>query len=361
MLHPTTTAHDATAALRAPFAAALIAGLALVFGRPAGAEDRDVEWPSYGGDTANARYSPLDQVHPGNFRDLRVTWRWESPDNAIVKDHPEIRTWKYEGTPILVGGVLYASTSLSQVAAIDARTGRTLWAFDPKTYATGVPANHGYVHRGVARWGDRIFIGTGDAFLYALDARTGAPIAGFGREGRTDLTEGLGRPVDRKFYAVTSPPLVCRDTVIVGSSILDYPAVAAMPPGDVRGFDARTGATRWTFHTIPRKGEFGADTWEEGASERVGNANVWAVIERRPGGSATPTCPSAPPATTTTAAAVAATTCSPTAWSASPRRRGKGSGTRSSSTTGSGITTLPRPRTSSTSCTTAAASAPWRR
>jgi quinoprotein glucose dehydrogenase len=245
-------------------------------------DDPIVEWTSYGGNTTNSRYSTLSQINRENFKNLRIAWKWDSPDNSIIKARPGLRAWKNESTPIMADRVLYTSTSLSQVAAIDAAVGKTLWVFDPKTYEHGTPANQGFVTRGVALWddpdGDRIFIGMGDAYLYALDARSGTPIPGFGQGGRIDLTDGLGRPVDRRFYTVTSPPVICRGTVVIGSSILDYPVVKAMPPGDVRGFDAKTGALRWIFHTIPREGESGVETWEGGSWKSTGNANVWAPM-----------------------------------------------------------------------------------
>ena len=145
--------------------------------------------------------------------------------------------------------MLYASTSLSQVAAIDPESGATLWLYDPKTYEGRTPPNHGFVHRGVAYWADgndqRILFGTGDAYLIALDATTGQPIPTFGQGGRIDLWQGLHRrgPL-RQVYGVTSPPIVCRDSVVVGASIVDFPR-HEMPPGDIRGFDIRTGAQRW--------------------------------------------------------------------------------------------------------------------
>src|SRR5262249_29191142 len=158
---------------------------------------------------------------------------------------PEVKTWAWEATPLAIDGVLYISTSLSQVAAIDAASGKTLWVYDPETWKGGTPPNQGFVHRGVAYWAHggerRILIGTGDAYLIALDAKTGKPVAGFGHSGRIDLTEGLGRPVNRHLYGVTSPPVICRDVVVVGSSILDFPFQQGMPRGDLRGFDVRTG------------------------------------------------------------------------------------------------------------------------
>src|SRR5262249_38306981 len=154
---------------------------------------------------------------------LRIAWRWASPDRELMAAQPRIQTYTNEATPLMVGGILYVSTSASQVAAIEATTGRTLWVHDPKIWIHGTPANFGYVHRGVA-YGTAghnpgIFIGTGNGYLLALDAGTGTPIASFGDEGRVDLTDGLGRPVEHRWYSVTSPPLVVGDIVIVGSSI----------------------------------------------------------------------------------------------------------------------------------------------
>jgi quinoprotein glucose dehydrogenase len=246
------------------------------------AEAPDVEWRTYGGTYASARYSPLAQIDRDNVQQLRVAWRWRSPDHDVMAHVSSIETFANEATPLMVGGVLYVSTSLSQVAAIDAATGQTLWTHDPEVWKLGTPPNHGWVHRGVAHWTDgreaRIFIGTGNAFLIALDARTGQPITSFGTGGRVDLTEGLGREVDRLWYSVTSPPVVVRDMVVVGASILDFPMLPDMPPGHVRGFDARTGQVRWIFHAIPQAGELGNETWEGESWRTTGGANVWAPM-----------------------------------------------------------------------------------
>jgi quinoprotein glucose dehydrogenase len=240
------------------------------------------EWPTHGGTNANARYSSLDQITRDNVAGLRIAWRWTSPDDELMARQPGIRTWLNQATPLMVGGVLYVSTSVSQVAAIDAISGRTLWVHDPRIWIHGTPANFGYVHRGVAYWTDghdaRILIGTGNAFLIALDARTGQPVTSFGVDGRVDLTEGLGRPVDRKWYTVTSPPLVVGDLVVVGSSIQGWPMRPDMPPGHVRAFDVRTGAPRWIFHSIPQSGELGNDTWAGESWRIVGGVNVWTLM-----------------------------------------------------------------------------------
>jgi len=240
------------------------------------------QWLTHGGTSANARYSSLDQITRENVRDLRVAWRWTSPDEALMASQPGIRTWLNQATPLMIDGLLYVSTSISQVAAIDAASGRTLWVHDPRIWVHGTPANFGYVHRGVAYWTDgrerRILIGTGNGYLIALDARTGAPITSFGVAGRVDLTEGLGRPVDRRWYTVTSPPLVVGDLVIVGSSIQGSPMRPDMPPGHVRAFDVRTGAQRWIFHSIPQTGELGNETWAGESWRTVGGVNVWTIM-----------------------------------------------------------------------------------
>jgi quinoprotein glucose dehydrogenase len=240
------------------------------------------EWPSYAGDKASSKYSPLAQIDSGNFRRLKAAWTWRSADEEVVKANPSLRTWVWESTPLMVGACLYVSTSLSQVAAIDAATGKTRWVYDPETWKNGTPSNNGFVHRGVAYWADgddqRILYGTGDGYLVCLNARTGKPIPAFGREGRIDLTQGLGRPVDRRLYGVSSPPVICRDVVVMGSKVHDIPVSKEMPPGDVRGFDVRTGQQRWVFRAIPGKGEFGNETWKEGSWKTTGGANVWTLM-----------------------------------------------------------------------------------
>ncbi len=279
------------------------------------------EWPTYGGDLYSRKYSPLDQINAENFGTLRVAWRWKSVDDRISKtvaggewwttstpvfddlqkDNP--KRWRgglaprlagLKGTPLMVGGVLYMTTALYQAAAIDAKTGETLWVFNPKSYETGTPTMSIYWnHRGPAYWSggtqSRIYWGTGDAWLYCVDAKTGRPVAEFGEGGRVDLTQGVPRAERDKrdylnalLYSCASPPLVVNDVVITGQSIADRRVTKEAPPGWVRGWDVRTGALRWTFKTIPGAGEFGNETWENGSAEYSGNTNVWTQMSADP-------------------------------------------------------------------------------
>ncbi len=236
----------------------------------------------YGGDAGATQYAPLDQIRRGNVDRIEVSWHWPSPDNLIARSDPRFVPGTFRGTPVMVGETLYIRSSLSLVSALDATTGEELWTFDPGSWEQGRPTNLGFNTRGVAHWSDgaesRILVSTGDAFLWAVDAETGAPVRSFGKEGSIDLTEGLGRPVRRAEYTAMSPPLVIGDLVVVGSAISDNPRFRSAPPGDVRAFDVRTGELRWTFHTIPRGGMPGVESWEDGAWREAGAANVWTIM-----------------------------------------------------------------------------------
>jgi quinoprotein glucose dehydrogenase len=240
------------------------------------------EWRYYGGDQGSKKYSPLDQINKDTVKNLKVAWRWDSPDLPLQAANRALTAFGYEVTPLAVGNTLYVSTSLSQVAAINAATGETLWVYDPETHKSGRPTNLGFVHRGVAYWTDgreeRIFIGTGDAYLIAVNAKTGKPVESFGEQGRVNLTKAIPYAINARNYAVTSPPLICRDVVIVGSSISDGPTMKEMPRGDVQAFDVRTGKPAWIFHTVPQAGEFGVETWENESWKYTGNTNVWTLM-----------------------------------------------------------------------------------
>ena len=258
----------------------LLASVAL----PAGRKDpvKKGEWRFYGGDQGSTKYSPLDQINRNNAKNLKVAWTWDSPDLKVMEQNQKLYTLGYEATPLMINGVLYVSTSLSQVAAINAATGQTIWVHDPKSYETGHPTNLGFLHRGVAYWTDgkaeRLFIGTSDAYLIAIDAKTGKAISDFGEGGRVNLTKAIPLAINARNYAVTSPPVVCRDVVIVGASINDGPINKEAPRGDIQAFDVRTGKPAWIFHTVPQAGEFGNETWENDSWKYTGNTNVWTMM-----------------------------------------------------------------------------------
>ena len=236
-----------------------------------------VEWPYYGNDQGGTKYSPLTQINRDNVTRLQPAWTWKTGEGPL----PQFGTapGAFENTPIMIDNVLYVSTPYNRVVALDAESGREIWAYDPKAYEDGAPSSgQGFVHRGVAAWRDggrlRIFLNSRYT-LISLDAQTGQPIESFGQHGRVDLSAGLVWPINAKHYAQTSPPVVYKDLVIVGSGIGDRLMYRQDPPGDVRAFDARTGKLAWTFHTIPQPGEFGNDTWKEGAWAYTGHTNVW--------------------------------------------------------------------------------------
>ena len=239
---------------------------------------QDGAWTHYGGDPGGSRYSPLKQIVKGNIGSVKVAWTYHTgamqPESALNKKAA------FEATPILFNGTLYLSTPFNQVIALNPATGAEKWKYDP-----GVKRDQDYsevTSRGVAAWMDskavvraqcrsRIFMGTIDARLIALDGATGKPCADFGPAGQVDLTQDVELR-DRGDYQVTSPPTVVGDLVIIGSSIGDNRA-ADVERGVVRAFDARTGALRWTWDPIP---------WAKQNTPRTGAANAWSVISADP-------------------------------------------------------------------------------
>ena len=236
------------------------------------------EWRYYGADAHSSKYSPLTQINRNNVRNLRVAWRWSPPDNALLKLRKGGGVGPNESTPIMVRGTIYTSTGMNLICAIDPSTGKQKWVHNPNS--------GGSVHRGVAYWESgkdrRIVMATRDSFLIALSADTGKPIKTFGHSGRVDLTEGLRRPVDRSIVSHTSPPIVVGDVIVVGGAVDDFQDKRETPPGDVRGFDVRTGKQLWVFQSIPQPGEFGNETWEKESWKYSGNTNVWAVMSADP-------------------------------------------------------------------------------
>ena len=236
----------------------------------------DGEWRSYGGDTGNTKYAPLDQIDRENVTDLEVVWRWKT-ENFGARPN-----FNFQATPLMVGGVLYTTAGARRdVVAIDAATGETLWMYrivEPPRDGAATRKGSG---RGVAYWSDgtdeRILFITRGFRLIALDAKTGRPCPDFGEQGIVDLKEGLDRIV-KGGVGSSSPPIVVGDVVVVGSTQPPFAAVKEMPPGHVRGYDPRTGERLWIFHTIPREGEVGVDTWEDDSWKYTGNTGVWTLL-----------------------------------------------------------------------------------
>jgi len=253
---------------------------------PSSQTPQNYDWPAYANDPFSSKYAPLDQINKGNIKQLQVAWSWNSVDNALVARRSNIMPLAFKSTPIKVGNKLYISTSLGQVAAIDAITGQQLWVFDTRSWESGRPTNLGYNHRGVSYWknGDkeRIFMPANDAWLWSIDAQTGLPDTTFGEHGKIDLTQGLGRTVERSFYSMISAPSILNNIVIIGSSIWDGPQNKEAAPGHVRGFDTTTGEQIWIFHSIAQPGETGHETWKDNSWQYTGNTNVWSLMSVDP-------------------------------------------------------------------------------
>jgi quinoprotein glucose dehydrogenase len=223
----------------------------------------DREWRVYGGDPGSTRYSPLDQINRSNVHRLKVAWVFHTGDKR--EDPPST----IECNPIVVDGTLYLTSPSLKVFALSAATGEKLWDFDPGQ--TGQR-----VSRGVAYWEsgrDRRILFTAASTLYALDAGTGQPIRTFGEKGRVDLRSGLDRDGSDLPVSATTPGVVFKNLLILGSHVGEGPEPAA--PGHVRAFDVRTGRRVWIFHTIPHPGEFGHDTWHPESWKTAGAANCW--------------------------------------------------------------------------------------
>lgn len=277
-------------ALRALAAVAILSGLAVVGAppQPRAEPGAVADWAYTEGAPGGGRYSPLDEIGRENVGDLEVVWTYRHGDFFDGGWHPAAaqRGTAFQSTPLVVDGRLLFTTPYNRVIALDPETGKEIWTYDPQIDRDRLYANS-LINRGVAYWRDasrgdgpclrRVFLATLDARLIALDAADGAPCAGFGTGGTVDLRKGIEPLVDDWEFNVTSPATVVGDVVVVGSSIADLVRRVG-PPGDVRAYDARSGALVWTFHTIPLPGEPGADTWKPNGRENAGHANVWSTI-----------------------------------------------------------------------------------
>jgi quinoprotein glucose dehydrogenase len=269
-------------------AAAMLApsGVRLVAQNTAGAE-----WRAYAGTNTSAKYSPLDQIDKNTVRNLRIAWRQSATPVEARRGANAPAPTNYQSTPLMAGGLLYMSAGNGTVVALNAATGKVAWS-EASPQPPGAPSRGNFIQhdepgqpgviivsgrawasRGLAYWSDnqdaRVITVVGQS-LVVLNAKTGQRYPGFGANGYVDLTKGLDRPIEA--YRWGGPPIVVGDVIVVAGIVT---AGGRSQPGDVRGYDVRTGALRWTFHTIPRPGEFGNDTWMNGAWERAGAAGVW--------------------------------------------------------------------------------------
>jgi quinoprotein glucose dehydrogenase len=241
------------------------------------------EWPSYTGDTRGSRYSPLDQISAANFSTLEVAWRFKTDS---LGSRPE---FKLEGTPLMVGGVLYATGGTGRaVVALDAATGALRWVHREDEGPRGAAAPRPLSGRGLAYWTDRrserILYVTPGYRLIALDAKTGVPISSFGTNGAVDLKTDIDQTILPDLVTgeigYQGAPVVGRDVIVIGAAFREGTAPKSYRnnKGYIRGFDVRTGKRLWTFHTIPKRGEPGYDTWLNGSAESAGNTGVWTQI-----------------------------------------------------------------------------------
>ena len=246
----------------------------------------NTEWPYYGNDAGGSRYSILEQINDRNATQVKSAWTFHTGELETYKGTDAESKAAFEATPIMIDGKLYFSTATDRVFALDARTGRQIWTYDPK-----IDLKEDFseiTSRGVAAWpvnssssnnsAQIIFIGTIDGRLIAIDAKTGQPVQSFGVNGQVDLKKGFGKNV-----SVTSPPSVINNIVIVGSSLGDNTR-RDETHGTVRAFDVHTGKTVWTWDPIPRESADPAySTWETEKSHSTGAANVWTILSTDPG------------------------------------------------------------------------------
>lgn len=271
------TSKPATTAPKKPSAAGATTGTPRVMTTANG------EWPSYTGDTKGSRYAPLDQINADNFSKLEVAWRFKTD---ALGPRPE---FKLEGTPLMAGGVLYATGGTRRaVVALDAATGELLWVHSENEGARGDAAARPLSGRGLSYWTDgkaeRILYVTPGYKLIALDAKTGSRIPSFGTNGEVDLKLNNDQTVFPDLITgemgFQGAPVIGRDVVVIGAAFKEGGAPKSFKnnKGYIRGFDVRTGKRKWIFHTIPVKGEPGYETWEKNSADAAGNTGVWTQL-----------------------------------------------------------------------------------
>ena len=240
------------------------------------------DWPTYGGNPAGTRYSTLAQINASNVGKLSKAWTFHMSPALRSDSGPTAETMEAHGplgrtgeaTPLVVNGRMYLTTPYNQVVALEPETGKLLWAY---ALPGGNPAVRGLEYYG----GDRqsppqIVFGTSDAKLISLNAITGKPVPGFGNEGVVDLKEGVLNGFPNAFYDLSSPPVIYGDLVITGAHTQEAPSLGAA--GDTRAWDMHTGKLVWQFHSVPRPGETGHETWEGESWKGRSGTNVWGMM-----------------------------------------------------------------------------------
>jgi len=253
-------------------------------------EAQEVGWIANGRDAQGTRYLPVSEIARGNVSRLEVAWTYRTgeADARFATRKPTA----FEATPLVVDGTMFVGTPLGRVIALDPVTGRERWIFDPQI-ARDVTYGD-FASRGVSTWLDtsaaadarcrrRVFVATAQSQLFAIDARDGTPCSTFGRGGSVNLKEGLRiPPFEPQAYSITSPPVVVNDTVVTGSSVADN-SRPDLPSGEVRAFDARTGALRWAWDPIPQDPKDPAyGEWRGTMAHKTGAANAWSVLAADP-------------------------------------------------------------------------------
>jgi quinoprotein glucose dehydrogenase len=239
-----------------------LAGIGILLAASAVAQTTD--WPVYNGSYENTKYSRLTQINTKNVSQLTEVWRYDSHETGGL-----------ETAPLVIGKTLFAYTPQQEVFALDAATGKLLWLFDSqKAFPAEKVASR--AERGLSYWhsgNEKRILANVSHYVYALDPDTGKLIPSFGKQGRIDLRENLRDPAKTLSVSITSPGVIYKDLIILGDAT---PEALPAPPGEVRAYDVRTGALKWTFHTIPHPGEYGYDTWPKDAWTYSGAANNWA-------------------------------------------------------------------------------------
>ncbi len=249
-------------------AAAVVAGLAFA------ANGQD--WPTFGGDLAGTRYSPLKQVTPANVNGLVRAWTYHmNPAGQDGQGAPAAggrgSARIGEASPLVVNGVMYLTSPFNRVVALEPETAKEIWAFEVKD---GNPAERGLEYwAGDAQSPPTIFFGTTSGKLYALNAKTGTPEPGFGSEGVVDMKPGALKGLENSSFGLSSPPIVYKNVLITGAHVQETPSKGAS--GATRGWDVHTGKLLWEFHSIPEPGEPGSETWQGDDWKNRSGANVW--------------------------------------------------------------------------------------